>query len=106
MKRILFLAIVFALAIPAVADARGFLPKWEARSLAKDDVRELAQDVGADYWLERAAFCQRLGRMRVECDFQTQYADGINCDDTIVVRLYRNNTYRSSYPYDPDCWGN
>jgi hypothetical protein len=109
MKRMVGVLAAFALlavmlAVPAYADAAGWLSKGRAQAKTASVARSLYLDLdfATDYGVERASSCSRRGSSVVECDYWVGDPEGTVCTDTLRVR-------RTSYgvtwtaPYESDC---
>lgn len=96
--------------VPAVSEARGYLPKWEARQEVVEGVKDMYysddwDDAPTDWWVERASSCSRWSRMKVVCDYTFEFSNGDTyCDSLFGVKLHRDGFKDVFFPGEPDCY--
>jgi hypothetical protein len=109
MKRIIAViaaASVFA-AVPATASAGSYISKREARKYAVKEVRRMAARIewADSWWVEPAYRCDRLYRHVVECEYDlSDEVEDITCESTVRIIATSDTTYRTRFPYEPDCY--
>jgi hypothetical protein len=98
-------ALLALLLVPAVSEARGYLPKWEARQEVVDGVKWMYNDSddATDWWVEPASRCTRWSRMKVVCDYSMELDYDMDCDSQFGVTLRRSGRKDIFFPGEPDC---
>lgn len=101
----ILVALAGLLLMPALSEARGFLPKREARAEVLKGVMTMYADSddATGYWVERASQCERWSRMKVVCDYEMDFDDYVTCSSQFGVRLTRSGFKDIFFPGEPDC---
>lgn len=105
-KLILPVALAAMLAIPTTANAAPYLTKVRAHAKAISVVRGMWADLhdADDYDVETSYDCSRWRSNVVDCDYTIYFASGVECTDTVRVRLLSwTNRVTFTFPYKADC---
>ena len=80
MKRIITIVLLgAALLAPAVADAKYYMDKYEAKSYVRHDMNKIVRDLNSIRWYQ-IYDCYRITRSRWNCGVEVHFNGGGGCD--------------------------